>query len=294
MYVVIGATGNTGKIVAESLLAEGKKVRITGRSAEKAQELVGKGADFLQGDVKDAAFLQQAFTGAEAVYALIPPSYGESDFYAYQQVVVDALAAAIEKSGVKYVVTLSSLGAQLNEDTGVVYGLHYMEQEFNKIDGVNILHLRPSFFMENLFGQIPVIKGNGVMGSPTKADLRVPMIATKDIGAYAVKRLGALDFSGKSAQYLLGERDLTYNEIAKIIGAAIGKSDLVYVEFPPEGMIQAMMGMGASENMAQRMVKLLEVANTGRLGEGAVRDAESTTPTSIEDFAHTFAYVYNM
>lgn len=84
--------------MAESLLAEGKKVRITGRSAEKAQELVGKGADFLQGDVKDAAFLQQAFTGAEAVYALIPPSYGESDFYAYQQVVVDALAAAIEKS----------------------------------------------------------------------------------------------------------------------------------------------------------------------------------------------------
>lgn len=148
-------------------------------------------------------------------------------------------------------VTLSSLGAQLNEDTGVVYGLHYMEQRFNKIDGVNILHLRPSFFMENLFGQIPVIKENGVMGSPTKADLRVPMIATKDIGAYAVKRLGALDFSGKSAQYLLGERDLTYNEIAKIIGAAIGKSDLVYVEFPPEGMIQAMMGMGASENIKE-------------------------------------------
>jgi len=293
MFVITGATGNTGKIIATRLLEAGKSVKLIGRDPEKANDLITKGAEFAKGSLDDVEFLTSAFEGAAAVYAMIPPAYREPDFYGFQTKTVDTLATAIKNSGVKYAVSLSSLGAQLSEDTGVVFGLHYMEEEFNKIEGLNVLHLRPTFFMENLFGQIPLIKESGIMGSPVLANLKMPMIATVDIGNYGAERLLKLDFTGKSAQYLLGERDLTYLEIASILGKAIGKPNLSYIEFPFEGMIASMVQMGVGESMANRMALFLQVANTGRITEGVIRDEESTTPTSIEEFAKTFAYVYN-
>jgi len=293
MFVITGATGNTGKIIATRLLEAGKSVKLIGRDPEKANDLITKGAEFAKGSLDDVEFLTTAFEGAAAVYAMIPPAYREPDFYGFQTKTVDTLATAIKNSGVKYAVSLSSLGAQLSEDTGVVFGLHYMEEEFNKIEGLNVLHLRPTFFMENLFGQIPLIKESGIMGSPVLANIKMPMIATVDIGNYGAERLLKLDFTGKSAQYLLGERDLTYPEIASILGKAIGKPNLSYIEFPFEGMIASMVQMGVGESMANRMALFLQVANTGRITEGVIRDEESTTPTSIEEFAKTFAYVYN-
>jgi uncharacterized protein YbjT (DUF2867 family) len=294
MYVITGATGNTGKIIAEKLLSEGKKVRILSRSEEKAKDLLAKGAELLIGDQKNIDTLLKAFKGAEAVYAMISPDYANKDFYAYQKQVADNFAEAIEKSGVKYVVALSSIGAQLQENTGVVTGLRYMEQRFNDIAGLNVLALRPAYFMENTLAQISVIKQNGIMGSPVKADLKMPMIASKDIGEYAAKRLSALNFKGKNSRFLLGERDVTYSEVAKIFGGAIGKPDLQYVEFPYDGLKQAMLGMGASESLADNMNQMIKVINEGKFSEGVVRDAESTTPTSIEEFAKTFAHLYNM
>lgn len=294
MYVITGATGNTGKIITEKLLAEGKKVRIISRSEEKAKDLVAKGAELFIGDQEHLDTLQKAFDGAHTVYAMLSPNWSAPDFFAYQKQAVDTMAEAISKSGIKNVVSLSSVGAQLEENTGVVYGLNYMETKFNSMANINVLHLRPTYFMENIFGQIHVIKNNGIMGSPVKADLSFPMIATKDIGEYAYKRLSALDFAGKGYQYLLGPRNVTYKEVAKIIGEAIGKPDLQYVEFPYEGLKQALLGMGASESLADNMNKFVEVLNSGRAAHGVVRDDESTTPTSLEEFAKTFAYVYNM
>lgn len=293
MYVITGATGNTGRIITERLLAEGKKVRIISRNEDKAKDLVAKGAELCIGDQLHHATLLTAFTGADTVYAMISPELTTKDFFAYQKHVADTLVEAIEKAGIKNVVTLSSLGAQLEEDTGIINGLRYMENKFNIPNG-NVLHLRPTYFMENIFAQIGVIKTNGIMGSPIKKDLSLPMIATKDIGDYAAKRLLAMDFTGTSYQYLLGQRDVPYTEVAKIIGDAIGRPDLHYVEFPYEGLKQALLGMGASESSADNMNKFLEVLNTGRFFTGVVRDSESTTPTSIEEFAKTFAHAYSM
>lgn len=294
MYAILGATGNTGKPLTLALLAAGKQVRILSRSAEKAAELTGAGAELINGDVNDVAAMTKAFTGADAAYVLLPPDWSKDDFYAYQQTITNNIAEAVKASGIKYVVSLSSVGAQLPEDTGVVYGLNYMENKLNEIEGVNVLHLRPGYFMENIFGQIQAIKQYGVMGSPVRADLPLTMIATKDIGAYAAKRLLALDFSGKSAQYLLGQREVTYTEVAGVIGAAIGKPELQYQVFPEEALKAALMGMGATANIGDRMNQFIRVANEGKLLTGVTRDAESTTPTSIEEFAQTFAYVFNM
>jgi uncharacterized protein YbjT (DUF2867 family) len=169
-----------------------------------------------------------------------------------------------------------------------------MEQQFNAIPIINVLHLRPSYFMENILGQIGVIKQMGIMGSPVRPDLKLSVIATKDIAAYAAKRLLALNFSGKSVHYLLGQRDVTYNEIAGIIGASIGKPDLKYVEFPYDEFGKALLQVGASQSLADNMNTFIRALNAGKVLEDAKRTADTTTPTSIEEFSKTFAYVYNM
>lgn len=292
MYVITGATGNTGRPLAQALLAAGKKVRVVSRSAEKARELTGMGAELILGGPADTTVLKKAFAGATAVHAMIPPDWSQQDFTSYQVGVADAIAGALQGSGVKYVVSLSSVGVHLDKGAGVVAGLRYLEQKLDAIPGLNTLHLRPTYFMENIFGQLGVIRAMGVMGSPVKGDLLMNMVATKDIGAYAAKRLLALDFSGHNVQYLLGQRDLTYSEVARIVGSAIGKPGLKYVEFPYDELKKALMGMGATASLADNMNTFVRSLNEGRVLEDAKRTQESTTPTSIEDFSRTFAYAY--
>ena len=124
MYVITGATGNTGQIIATNLLAQGKVVRAIGRSEDKLKDLKAKGAETFVGSVEDVMAMTKAFAGAKAVYLIIPPNPAVSGgFRAYQRKVADALAVAIEKTGVKYVVLLSSIGAELPEGTGPVKGL---------------------------------------------------------------------------------------------------------------------------------------------------------------------------
>nr|MCU0407128.1 NmrA family NAD(P)-binding protein [Ignavibacteriaceae bacterium] len=181
MYVIMGASGNTGKPLTMALLKAGKKVRILSRSEEKVKELKAAGAEVMVGDSNDAGFLTKAFTGATAAYVMIPPNWAATDFTDYQRKYADTIAEAVKKSGVKFVVSLSSVGTHLEEHSGVVFGLRYMEQKLDAIPGINTLHLRPTYFMENTFGQIGVIKQMGIMGSPVEADLVLSMIATKDI-----------------------------------------------------------------------------------------------------------------
>jgi uncharacterized protein YbjT (DUF2867 family) len=188
MYVITGATGKTGKVVTNILLDAGKKVRIICRDKAKAQELVIKGAELFQGDTSDVEFLKKAFAGAAAVYALIPQNWTSANYTAHQVKHANAMAEAMKACQVKYVVSLSSQGAHLDSGGGVVTGLGKMEKIFDAIPGLNTLHLRPSYFMENTLGMIGLIKQAGIMGSPIRPDLKFPVIATKDIGEYAAKR----------------------------------------------------------------------------------------------------------
>ena len=295
MYVITGATGNTGKIIATKLLEAGKKVRIISRNAEKAKELTDKGAELFIGDSGNAELLKKAFNGATAVYAMIPIDWQTANYTDHQVKHASAIADALRECKVKYVVSLSSQGAHLESGSGVVLGLHKMENLFNKIEGLNTLHLRATYFMENSLGMVGLVKNAGIMGSPVKADLSFPVIATKDIANYAVKRLLALNFSGHNIQNLLGAREVSYPEIARVYGAAIGKKDLNYVEFPYSDFKNAFIQqMGASENVADNFNEFIKAMNDGKVMAHAKRDAESTTPTTIEEFANTFKYVYNM
>lgn len=293
MIVITGATGNTGKPLAMELLKSGEKVRVVSRNPEKAKELTDMGAELVQADMSDSAALERALHGAKSVYAMIPYNPSVEDLFAHQRNISDSIAGAIKNAGVTHVVTLSSVGAQLESGTGVIMGLHYMEKKINNINNINVLHLRCTYFMENLFGNIDMIKKAGFMGSPIRGDINMPMIATRDIAAYACKRMKALDFTGKNHQYLLGQRDLTMNNVAEILGREIGLPNLKYDTVGADMFIDAVKSAGMSASVANLMVEFMGAVNSGQVMSGIKRDNESTTPTSIEEFARIFAMVYN-
>src|SRR5258706_15584154 len=145
MYVILGASGNTGSIIATSLLLKAKKMRVVGRDGGRLQRFVDKGAKALTADLSDVAALPKAFSGAHAAYLMLPPAKSRED----QEQESTAIAQAAKESGLRYAVNLSSNGAQGPEGTGPVAGLHSLEQKLNAISGLNVLHLRAAYFMEN-------------------------------------------------------------------------------------------------------------------------------------------------
>jgi uncharacterized protein YbjT (DUF2867 family) len=295
LFVIVGATGHTGRVAAEELLAAGKQVRVLGRDLGRLRLLTSKGAEGLAARVDNKDELVRAFSGAAAVYALIPPPPMDiQNFRAYQNRAADALIAAIRETGIKHVVALSSIGAEHQEGTGPVTGLHDFEQKLRTLKDVNVLMLRAAFFMENSLATMGLIKGMGINGGSTRADVALPMIAAKDIGVYAVRRLAALDFYGYQVQDLLGNRDLTWNEVTAIIGKAIGKPDLKYVTFSYDDAINGMVSMGLPRVIAESYTELSRGANEGRVRGTESRSPQNTTPTTFEEFVRdVFVPAYN-
>ncbi len=292
MYAITGATGNIGGQTADMLLAKGEKIRVIGRSAVRLQRFVDKGAEAAVGDLNDSAFVNKAFTGATAVFAMIPPDYTARDFRAYQNEIGTNIATGIINSGVKFVVSLSSQGADLPDGTGPIKGLRDQEERLNLLEGVNILHLRPTYFMENLLMNISLIERMGIAGSAVRGDLNFAMIATCDIASHVAERLVKRDFEGKQVQDLLGQRDLSLNEAIAVIGREIGIPDLKYVQFPYEDAAKGMTEMGISADVSRLFIEMSKALNDGLFAVNRPRTPENSTPTSIEEFAETFTHVY--
>mgnify|MGYP001188613773 CR=1 FL=1 len=288
MYVITGASGHTGQRAAHKLLEAGKEVVVVGRSPERLAGLVAKGAHAAIGDLSDAAFLTQTFKGARAVYALIPPNAGASDFRAYQNAISDAITTAVRESGVPHVVTLSSIGAH-SPETGVVAGLHEFEQKLAAaVPQANVLHLRAGFFMQNFLGSIGIIKGMGINGGfPFDGSIKTAMVHTNDIGDVAAKHLLALDFTGHSHTYVAGPEDLSMAEATAILGAAIGKPELPWVTFSYEDARNGMVQAGFSASLAEEYVQFSRSANEGILMGDYQRKSEYSTPTTLAHFAKT-------
>jgi uncharacterized protein YbjT (DUF2867 family) len=284
MHVITGATGHTGSVAAEKLLATGAKVRVIGRDAKRLERFSRQGAEAIVADMTDAAALEKAFSGARAVYAVIPPNISSPDVRAYQERVTDSLAAAIRNNGIAYVVVVSSTGADKPSGVGPVVGLHTLEKKLEPIDGLNALSLRCGYFMENLLPQVGIIQSLGFMAGPVRADVPLPMIATSDIGEVAAESLAKLDFVGKQTRELLGARHVTYAEAARIIGAAIGRPDLGYRQLPASALKPAMMQMGMSSNMVDLLLEMSEALNTGHMKSQEPRSARNTTATTLETF----------
>ena len=284
MYVVLGASGNTGGVVARSLLARKHRVRVVGRDAAHLQSLASDGAEVFVSDLTNAASLSQAFNKADAAYVMVPPNPTSNDYRGYQNRVTDAIATAATNAGLKNIVSLSSFGADKESGTGPVAGLHELEQKLNQVDGANVLHLRAGYFMENTLPQVGAIRMAGSTVGPLRPDLKLPFIATADIGAAAADALLGLAFKGKQTHELQGQRDLDYIEIAAIIGKAIGKPDLGYIQAPDEQLRAAFVQMGMSENFVGLMLEMCMALNNGHMRTLEPRTSKNTTPTKYETF----------
>lgn len=292
-YVICGATGNVGSKVAKSLIAAGVPVRALGRDRVRLGPLAATGAEPWPGDLGDARFLSKAFSGAGGVFAMIPPKYDAPDITAYQNGIGEALATALENARVPRVVTLSSIGAHLFEGTGPIRGLHDMEKKLERLGDADVVHLRAAYFMENHLWNVPAIREHGMNGSPIRPDAPIPMVATKDIAEEAARLLLSKTLAGHTVRYLLGPRDLTMTEASRILGRAIGKPDLRYIQFPEEEARKAMSGMGMSDSAIEALLEMQRGFNADRIRPTQERNASNTTPTTLEEFAETvFAQSY--
>lgn len=286
MFVVLGASGHTGYVVANNLLTRGEKVRVVGRNSAHLQPLASKGAEPFIADVTDASALVKAFQQADSAYVMIPPNLTSKDPLAYSGRVSDAIAAAVQKSGVKNVIALSSIGAELPSGTGPVVGLHNLEQKLNQVGHANILYLRAAYFMENTLPQAGAIKKMGYAAGPLRPDLKIPMIATRDIGNVAADVLLHPTIRGKQIRELHGLQDLTYTEVAATIGKAIKKPDLKYMHLTDDQVRGALVQMGASEQFADLLVEMTNALNSGTMHGLEPRTTQNTTPTSYETFVN--------
>jgi len=286
MIVILGASGHTGRVAATNLLASGQQIRAVGRNAQHLQPLAAKGAQIATADVTDIAALVDVLQGADSAYVMVPPNPGAEDPLDYAERVTDAITAAIRAARVPYVVALSSIGADKPSGTGPVVELHNLEQKLNAVDGLNALCLRAGYFMENTLPQVSVIRSFGNLMGPINPSLKLSMIATRDIGAAAADALLRRDFRGKLTHELQGQRDLSYTEMASIIGKAIGQPSLGYVQAPDEQLRPAFQQMGMSPALAALLLEMAHAMNSGHMKALEPRSMTNTTPTSFETFVN--------
>ena len=293
MITVMGATGNTGRKIAERLLEAGEQVRALGRSPEKLAQLETLGAETVAGDVRDADHLTSTFAGADAVYTLTALDPTLPDYHADQDRRGEAIVAAIRASGVRHVVALSAIGAELARGNGFIASLHRQERRLRALDGVDVLILRPGAFFEGFHEALETIRHEGVLADSVAPEAKVPMIATADVAAIAARALRERSWSGVAVRELLGPRDLTYTEVAAAIGAAIGEPDVPYVQLPDQQLVTILTETaGFSLDFATLYVEFNQALSEERLHSLEGRNESNTTPTEFEQFAAELAQAY--
>jgi uncharacterized protein YbjT (DUF2867 family) len=262
MFVVAGVTGHVGKVLAEELLGQGQKVRVLVRSTEKGAAWSKQGAEVSVGSLDDQALLTGALKGAKGFFTLLPPNYEATDFFATQKKTADVIGAAVRASGVPHVVMLSSIGANHAAGTGPIKGLHYLENVL-RAPSVTLSAIRAGSFQENVGMSIAPAKQAGIFPNfLASADFPVPLIATKDIAALALKLL--LHNPGKSEVIDLVGPAYSNREVAEKLGAALGKK-LQVVDIPPAGAVDALMKGGLPKSLAELFAEMYDAANKGLL-----------------------------
>lgn len=288
---ITGSLGNISKPLAKKLIAAGHQVTIVSSNADRASAIEALGATPAIGSVEDVDFLTKAFTGADAVYAMVPPNFATNDWKKYIAGIGHNYAVAIKNAGVKHVVNLSSLGGHLAEGAGPISGMHFVEQEFNDLEGVAVKNLRPGFFYTNFLHNIDMIKNMGIIGANYKPDSVISMVSTDDI-ADAAAEISQSDFTGKSNQYIISSAH-TSAEAAAILGAAIGKPNLPWVEFKDEDVVNAMEQNGATHDVAINYAEMGQVIKNGKINEDYNKSTNVIKgKTSFEDFAKEFAKAF--
>lgn len=282
--VVCGATGRVGSLVVSELRARGLPVRAVGRPSVRLAALATIGVDIRGGDTTDPTFMEEAFRDASAVFLMTPVDTGAEDVNAVQFAVIDAAATALERSTTRHAVLLSSWGAELEQRVGGIIACHRFEAALGAIPGLDVVHLRPVWFMDNFLWAIPLVRMAGINGSAIDGTVSFPMIATRDIAPVATSLLAEPTFVGSSVRYLYGPRAYSLVEVTKAIGEVIGKPDLRYVCMPEQIYRRGLLGAGLTPNAAELALEIMRGIEAGVVSAEPF-DPRRATPTSIEQFA---------
>ncbi|HET7853628.1 MAG TPA: NAD(P)H-binding protein [Candidatus Methylomirabilis sp.] len=276
-------TGNIGRELTKRLLDRGgHELILLARSPDKLTREQLRGAKVVKGDLGDAVSLKKATQGADALFFLCPPSFTVPDYRAYDVGLAKNGAEAVKVNKVKHTVLLSSVGAHLSQGTGPILGLHDAEKIFAQVTkGLTIL--RPTWFMENHLWHLDEIKNMNSIFMPLSGNLTAPMIATGDIADRAARVITGPAPSQPNIVPLHGPKEYSLDECARIIGRAVGK-EVKHVQVPPAKAKEAMIGMGASEAVADTILEMYAAFQAGTLKDEAKRSPETTTPTTFETF----------
>lgn len=288
--VITGSLGHIGKPLAENLVQKGHAVTVVSSNPDKQKAIETLGATAAIGSLEDIDFLTTTFTGADAVFAMVPPNFAETNVVTYYRRIGNNYLQTIAKAGVKRVVLLSSYGAHLAKDTGFILGAHHAETILNKLPDVSITHLRAGYFYYNLFGFIDMIKGAGFMGANYGGDDRMALVSPIDIAAAAAEEL-LESAPGQTIRYVVSD-ERTTSEIAHVLGNAIGKPDLTWELLTSEQMKEGMEKRGLPAHVITNFVELGASLHSGALLEDYEQHKPTLGNVKLEDFAKEFATVF--
>lgn len=285
--VVTGSLGHVGKPLTQQLVQEGHTVTVISSKVDKQQEIESLGATAAIGSVQDLDFLTAAFTGADAVYAMIPPNFAVPDPVAYYVTIGTNYAKAIQQAGIKRVVHLSSYGAHLEKGTGIIVGSHQVENILNGLSNVAVTHLRAGYFYYNIYRFVDMIKYMGCIASNYGGNDPLLLVAPTDIAAAAAEELTAV--TGNNTRFVVSD-ERTANEVARVIGAAIGKPGLQWNVSPNEQVLEGMKAHGVPAIIANELIDLGNSIHSGVL-YGEDRPAVYGK-VKLEEFAKEFAAAF--
>lgn len=285
--VVTGSLGHVGKFLATKLVRAGHAVTVISSNPEKKAAIEGIGAGAAIGKLADADFLASTFTGADAVYCMIPISFKEADQVAYFRKIGNSYALAIRKAGVKRVVLLSGWVA------GIIRPYQEIEDIFNHLKDVSVTHIRPGYFYSNFFEAVQMIKEKDVIAATFGGEDRIVFSAPSDIADAAADEL-TRPRDGRRVRYLASD-EMTCNEAANILGAAIGKPDLKWTAVTGEEMRRRLETSGLSSKLASDIVEMQEPIHKGLMTDEFARHRSEVINGKLKlaDFAKEFAELFS-
>ncbi|MDO7883993.1 NAD(P)H-binding protein [Hymenobacter cheonanensis] len=290
--ILTGSLGNISQPLAAELVRRGQAVTVISSKAEKQPAIEALGATAAIGSVEDADFLTATFAGADAVYLMVPPSFQEPDSRAYHQRIGHHYARAMRQAGVRRVVQLSSWGAHLAAGTGGILGSHDVEIILREVPGLALTQLRPTSFYTNMYSFVGMIKGAGIIGVNYAGTTRVAFVHPLDIAAAAAEEL-TKPFAGASqtVRYVASD-ERTADEVAHVLGAAIGRPDLRWVAFTDAQMQANLVSHGLPAARAGEIVDIYTSIGSGALGEDYELHKPALGRVKLEDFAKEFAAAF--
>ncbi len=293
--LVTGSLGNISKPLTKELVQKGHQVTVISSNKQKQKDIEAFGAKSAIGSLEDVEFLAASLTGADAVYCMVPPNnYFDPnlDLLAYYRRLGNNYAQAIGQSGVKRVVNLSSIGAHLDRGSGILLGAHNVEKILNELSSdVAITHIRPTSFYYNLFGYVDTIKSDGSIVANYGADDQIPWVSPIDIAAVIAEEI-VTPLVGRKVRYVASE-ELTGNETARILGAAIGKPDLKWIIITNQQMLSGLEAAGMNPQIAGGLVEMYASLHSGLLAEDYYRNKPTVMgKVKLTDFAKEFAAAF--